>query len=265
MQKNGKQTAAHAAQDKGFYIILILCVAAIAISGYVLFFAPFSGGASMESVDYTPDVAQGNARIPTVTGGFPDEDTVGVILPDALPAETKQEEPPAEAKPDGETKSAQETTAQKPVWVQPVRGEVVQAWSGDQLVYHKTLGDWRVHEGVDYLATSGTRVYAVANGEVIEVTRDELWGTSVTIRLSDGRAATYRGLSDDPKVKTGSKVKAGDVIGAVAAVLPAEADIGAHVHFELRDKDGVSVDPAQGTGASAQEDAFVPSGQDVEE
>lgn len=243
MQKNGKQTAAHAAQDKGFYIILVLCVAAIAISGYVLFFAPLSSGAPMESVDYTPDVIQDEGATQTIGDVSPpaDEPAVDVVLPDATPVTPAPAETPAEPKPNTETKPAQ----QKSVWVQPVKGDVVQAWSSDQLVYHKTLGDWRVHDGADYLAASGTRVYAVANGEVTEVVQDELWGTCVTVRLTDGHAATYRGLSSDPKVKTGSQVKAGDVIGSVASVLPAEADIGAHLHFELRDKAGVTVDPTQ--------------------
>lgn len=251
MQKNGKQTAAHAAQDKGFYIILILCVAAIAISGYVLFFAPFTNGASMESVDYTPDILQEEVRTPTAGGGLPQE--VQTALPEAPPEQAKPEEAaPEQAKPEEQTKPAQ-----KPVWVQPVKGEVVRAFSGDQLVYHETLGDWRVHEGADYLAPAGTRVYAVADGEVIAAGGDSLWGVSITIRLTDGRSATYRGLGDDPKVKTGSRVKAGDVIGTVAAVLPAEADIGAHVHFEMRDKDGVCIDPVQGAAA--------PRGVDTEE
>ena len=78
------------------------------------------------------------------------------------------------------------------------------------------------------------------------MTSDPLWGACVTLKLTDGRTATYRGLAEGPKVKQGGKVKAGDVIGSAAAVVPAEAEEGAHVHLELRDKDGVTVDPEQG-------------------
>lgn len=234
MQKSGKH--AHAAEDKGFYIILVLCIAAIAISGYVLFFAPFSRGASMESVEYTADLPVDDEQTPTAVD-IPDEP----IVDTALPVEDVPEVPES---PEPETPA--EPAAHTPVWVKPVNGEVVQAFSGDQLVYHKTFGDWRVHEGTDYLAPSGTRVYAVSDGEVTEVTSDPLWGACVTLKLTDGRTATYRGLAEGPKVKQGGKVKAGDVIGSAAAVVPAEAEEGAHVHLELRDKDGVTVDPEQG-------------------
>lgn len=80
MQKNGKPV--HAAEDKGFYIILVLCIAAIAISGYVLFFAPLSGGASMESVEYTPNLpvsAEEDAR-DTAAAGV-QEPVVDTVLP----------------------------------------------------------------------------------------------------------------------------------------------------------------------------------------
>ena len=234
MQKSGKH--AHAAEDKGFYIILVLCVAAIAISGYVLFFAPFSRGASMESVEYTADLPADNPRTQTAVD-LPEEP----IADSALPVEDVPEAPEAPA-----PEEPAEPTVKTPVWVKPVSGEVVQPFSGDQLVYHKTFGDWRVHEGTDYLAPSGTRVYAVSDGEVTEVTSDPLWGACVMLKLTDGRTATYRGLAEGPKVKQGGKVKAGDVIGSAAAVVPAEAEEGAHVHLELRDKDGVTVDPEQG-------------------
>ena len=242
-----KKSSAVRGQDKGFYIILGLCAAAIAISGYVLFFAPFTDGASMESVEYTPDIVQEDSRFPVVTPEdiLPEEPVLDVLLPDAIPAEAAPEAP---AQPEEKPATPAE---QKPVWVQPVKGEVVQAWSGDTLVYHKTLGDWRVHDGTDYLAAAGTRVYAVANGEITAVTQDGLWGTSLTLLLKDGRTATYRGLSDDPKVKTGSKVSAGDVLGTVAAVVPAEADIGAHLHLELRDASGNTVDPQKGSDPAA--------------
>ena len=238
MQKNGKPV--HAAEDKGFYIILVLCIAAIAISGYVLFFAPLSGGASMESVEYTPNLpvsAEEDARTQAAAGV--QEPVVDTVLPTE-----GAEAPEAPAEPEAPVEPAEQTSA--PVWVKPVNGEVVQAFSGDNLVYQKTFGDWRVHDGADYLGASGARVYAVADGEVTEVTSDPLWGACVMLRLTDGRTATYRGLAEGPKVKKGSSVKAGDVVGSVAAVVPAEAEEGPHIHLELRDPDGVTVDPEQG-------------------
>ena len=234
MRKLVKQAAAHVAEDKGFYIILVLCAAAIAISGYVLFFAPLNSGASMESTEYTAGPAKTEDAM-QAAAGLSGEET--------LPAEeTEPSAKETEPAPSGDEPVSPEPAA-APVWVRPVEGKVLQAFSGDDLVYQKTFGDWRVHAGTDYQASSGTRVYAVADGEVTEVTQDPLWGACVTVMLSDGRTATYRGLAEGPKAKKGSSVKAGDVIGSVAAVVPAEAEIGSHIHLELRGRDGVTVDP----------------------
>lgn len=240
MQKSGKPAHA-AAEDRGFYIILVLCIAAIVISGYVLFFAPLTGGASMESVEYTAEVPvsdTGDGEAAQAAADVTEEPLVDSVLP------TEETEAETEPKPEATDEPAEQTAG--PVWVKPLNGEVVQAFSGDELVYQKTFGDWRVHDGTDYLGASGTRVYAVADGEVTDVTSDPLWGACVTLNLTDGRTATYRGLAEGPKVKKGSTVKAGDVIGSVAAVVPAETAEGAHIHLELRDKDGVTVDPEKG-------------------
>lgn len=243
MRKYGRHAAARTAQDKGFYIILILCAAAIVISGYVLFFAPLTGGASMDGVEYTPDLPKGDTAW-TPTAGETEPDPAPVV-DTVLPEEPAPQEEPAPEAP-AETAPAQETAA--PVWVRPVNGEVVQAFSGDELVYQETFGDWRVHAGTDYLASSGARVYAVADGTVADVTTDSLWGTCVTIRLSDGRTAVYRGLAENAKVKKDSTVKAGDVIGSVAAVVPAETEQGAHLHLEILDQDGLASDPEKAAG-----------------
>lgn len=41
--------------------------------------------------------------------------------------------------------------------VEPLRGEVLTAFSMEELVYNQTLGDWRTHDGVDIAADSGRR------------------------------------------------------------------------------------------------------------
>ena len=40
--------------------------------------------------------------------------------------------------------------------------QVLNSYSGDELVYSKTLGDWRTHNGVDYAASRGAEVTASA-------------------------------------------------------------------------------------------------------
>ena len=40
-------------------------------------------------------------------------------------------------------------------YTRPVSGRVLAVWSGDELVYNETLGDWRTHNGVDYACEAG--------------------------------------------------------------------------------------------------------------
>ena len=189
----------------------------------------------MESVEYTADLPADNPRTQTAVD-LPEEP----IADSALPVEDVPEAPEAPA-----PEEPAEPTVKTPVSGEAGERRGGAAIFGNQLVYHKTFGDWRVHEGTDYLAPSGTRVYAVSDGEVTEVTSDPLWGACVTLKLTDGRHGNLSRTGRGPKVKQGGKVKAGDVIGSAAAVVPAEAEEGAHVHLELRDKDGVTVDPSR--------------------
>ena len=62
-------------------------------------------------------------------------------------------------------------------FVRPVSGEVLRDYSGDELVYDRTMGDWRTHNGVDFLAADGALVCAVADGVIEDVYRDEYYGT----------------------------------------------------------------------------------------
>ena len=52
------------------------------------------------------------------------------------------------------------------------RGKVLAPYSGDELVYNATLGDWRTHNGVDVAAAAGEAVPAVRAGRVTLVDAD---------------------------------------------------------------------------------------------
>ena len=231
--------------DRGFYIILAVCLVVIVVSGYVLFFAPGAaqtGG--MDETVYTPTDTE-------LTDG-----TAVVVLPDVDVPVQPVGEPEAQRKPETEPPEESETGAAsasdvpaaapvepvEPIWVRPVAGGVVKAFSGDTLVRDETLGDWRVHAGTDYAAEAGARVYAVSDGTVRTVETGTLYGTCVTITLTDGRTAVYRGLDEKVKVKTDSRVRAGDVIGTVGTKNAAEAAQSAHIHLELYEADE-TIDP----------------------
>lgn len=77
------------------------------------------------------------------------------------PAELTEEETP-EAEPAPVLDDTPVVAAIPQVVVAPLEGEVVAAFSVDQLAYNETLGDWRTHDGVDIAAAEGTSVLAAS-------------------------------------------------------------------------------------------------------
>lgn len=90
-------------------------------------------------------------------------------------------------------------------------------------------GSWaRYHTGMDFSASSGTPVYAVVEGTVVESGAGSWAGTHVVIRAADGSHTLYAHLSAKT-VSPGTLVGAGQQIGTVGETGRA---FGAHLHFE---------------------------------
>ncbi len=129
---------------------------------------------------------------------------------------------------------------QKPKFVLPTAGKIYSAFSGDELVYNRTLDDWRTHNGIDITAPKGDGVHAGAAGVVTAVYNDGMLGTVVEINHGDF-TAKYCGLNENTFVKTGDTVEQNRSIGTVGEISMeiAEED---HIHLEIF-KDGVAVNP----------------------
>lgn len=125
----------------------------------------------------------------------------------------------------------------------PLGGGVDKAYSNGDMVQSKTMGDWRVHNGVDFRGTVGDQVRAVNNGVVKSVYDDVLWGTVVEIDHGDGLVARYCGLGKGSTLSVGDKVNINDRIGNLGAV-PVESADEVHLHFEMR-QDGKTVNPLE--------------------
>ena len=126
--------------------------------------------------------------------------------------------------------------------VTPLDGEVVTAFSMDQLVYNPTLQDWRTHDGVDISAAEGTAVLAACAGTVLAVEEDAMMGTTVILEHDGGYQTTYANLQEQPGVGAGEAVSAGQILGAVGCTAAAEAAQEPHLHFSVT-KDGENMDP----------------------
>ena len=196
---------------QGYYIALILCAAAIGITGYV-----YHRNTNLpEPVSQTETAAE----VPAL--GTQTED-VPVIAT----------QPPKVA------------TGTTPETMSPVAGESIFGYSMEALSYNQTTRDWRVHNGVDLAAEPGTQVAAAADGAVATVYEDDAMGTTVVIRHQDGYTTRYASLAKNPLVKPGDAVTMGQPIGYASDTALVESTLGSHVHFGVT-KNDTPVDPAE--------------------
>ena len=136
--------------------------------------------------------------------------------------------------------SSPASSSAAPASTQPVSGKVLNGYSGDELVYNKTLGDWRTHNGIDIRAEAGEAVRAASDGTVTAVRNDPMWGNVVEV-TSGEYVMTYAGLSADILVKMDQSIRAGEQLGSVGEV-PCELSMEPHLHFDVR-SNGEYVDP----------------------
>lgn len=122
----------------------------------------------------------------------------------------------------------------------PVEGEALRVFDVQQPVFWEALGCWRVHKGLDIAAQAGSEVVSCADAQVTHTACDALWGWQVTMQ-QDERLVRYAGL-ESCCVKPGMRIRRGQTIGTLAAAIPCEGEMPAHLHLEV-ERDGVMQDP----------------------
>lgn len=264
--ENNSKKKSNVLADKGFYIVLFVCVAIIGIASWALLFTesgligaepavstangktenpPKNETTQPEQKNTTNDLSDDKAD--ETMGGVP----VGAWEDDFItndPADGEQSNvgtstdptnpEPTESDDDKEEENALNTA--RFVW--PLSGTIEVAYSMDDLVYDKTMADWRTHNGIDIEAQIGTKVMAVLDGTVKSVYTDDMYGTTVVISHGGGLESVYSNLAGMPTVKEGDTVTSGMVIGSVGNTAAAETNEVSHLHFAMM-LDGVSVDP----------------------
>ena len=207
---------------KGYYIALILCAAAIGITGYLYY--QNASQTEQISIQETEDVLVG-------TMGTED---VAVI---ATQPQSKPTTAPTET-------TAPAPTEKKPLkTMSPVDGEIISGYSMEALSYNQTTRDWRVHNGIDLAAEEGAEVCAAADGEVYTTFEDDILGYTVVIRHSDGYTSCYSSLDENIAVQPGDQVTMGQTIGYAGSTAIVETTLGSHVHFSVTQNDQ-PVDPS---------------------
>lgn len=111
--------------------------------------------------------------------------------------------------------------------------------------YNKTLNCYHLHDGIDFAATAGDKVFAADDGVIEEVyTSDLLCGGKIVIRHANDVRTVYEYVDVAAGLNVGDSVTRGQEIAVVAAATGAEYKEGAHLHFETIE-DGDSVDPSK--------------------
>ena len=109
-------------------------------------------------------------------------------------------------------------------------GNITSSFSKSRL--HPIKKVWTAHKGVDYGAPRGTPVLSTGDGVVRKVGRNGGYGKTIIIRHGGKYETVYAHLNGYAKgLKSGSRVKQGDVIGYVGSTGLAT---GPHLHYEFR-------------------------------
>lgn len=97
----------------------------------------------------------------------------------------------------------------------------------------------RAHKGVDIAAPKGTPVYASNSGSVV-ASKGMNGGYGNLLDILGGRFNTRYAHLDKIEVSSGDTVKRGQLVARVGNT---GRSTGSHLHFEVRDKKGVDIDP----------------------
>lgn len=122
-------------------------------------------------------------------------------------------------------------------YIRPVSGPVT---SGYGYRVHPVLGYSKMHDGIDYGAGCGTPVHATQSGTVTAVEYHGASGQRVKIDHGNGYTSGYFHLQGY-NTTVGAKVEQGDVVGYVGST---GRSTGCHLHFEIIDTSGNSVNPS---------------------
>ena len=171
---------------------------------------------------------------------------VGIVAASRKPETPPvDEKPPVEQTPENEQPPAEQPPKEEALtFSMPVEGEVMTAHDLTVPVYSETLGEWRIHTGVDIATEVAAPVCAAAKGKVSAIYNDAMLGTTVEITHANGSVTQYANLN--PTLAEGiavdAEVSRGTVLGVVGDSALSEVGKEAHLHFGMK-VNGTAVNP----------------------
>lgn len=227
--------------NRALYVVTVALLFVVAVIIAVM--GSGKRAAPSPKVDDQPSVSTDDTN---VTEKSPDtyRPQVDTAAPDTKKAPDTQSKAPDEKK--------EPVSLPAPTLTLPASGILTKSHSMDVQVYSQTMGDYRVHCGIDISTAMGAAVTAAADGTVSEITNDPLYGVTVAISHDGEMVTYYKNLDADlaQDVKLGSTVKCGQTIGVVGDTAMVEIAEEPHLHFEVSVA-GKAVDPTEYLDESA--------------
>lgn len=195
----------------------------------------------LTAIIVTTVIANRAAEEPT-----PPDEQVGVQDPDSTPDDTPDTPAPTPPAEDTQTPPSQSTDALPARFLLPVSGVLQKSHDATLQVFSPTMGDYRVHLGIDIGTVAGASVSAMADGVITQVWDDNAMGKCVAIKHGGDAYTIYKNLALDLPAGcvVGKEVKAGDVIGHVGESAANEVAEEPHLHVEMT-VGGLQVDPME--------------------
>lgn len=172
---------------------------------------------------------------------------VGVNDPDQTPDQTPDSTPGTDStQPPASTPNDTQTDVLPTHFLLPVAGVLQKEHDAALQTFSPTMGDYRVHLGIDIGTVAGASVSAMADGVITQVWEDVSMGQCVAVKHGGEAYTIYKNLAADLPEGTavGRTVKAGDVIGYVGESAMVEVAEEPHLHLEMT-VNGLQVDPTE--------------------
>lgn len=181
-------------EKDGFYLILFICVCAVAIAAVMV---------SKDNLNNMADESEEEGEDFIIVEDDLEEESIEIAnIEKAKVEEVEEEEVVAEEEIEAEVEETVEVAkvdeemvivededeyqeeyeeevlpeaAEDDEMTLPVSGNLGTGYTDNNLIYSETLDKWTAHKGVDILAPEGSPVVAALSGTVQEVYEDPLW------------------------------------------------------------------------------------------
>lgn len=113
---------------------------------------------------------------------------------------------------------------------------------------YRNLFGMSFHDGIDFPAPQGSKIYATKDGFVTFAGFTKGYGNMITIMHPDGNKSLYGHMSETFIVKTGENIQRGECIGYVGPKYLSNGILngyttGPHLHFSVYNSEGKAIDP----------------------